>query len=338
MNTVRLDQVTKLYGEKPAVADVSLSFHSGELTVILGPSGCGKSTLLRILAGLVIADSGDVWFDDRNESETPAWKRDVAMVFQSYALYPHLSVFDNLAFPLRRRGYAKKEIRDKVAQVAADLGLLETLTRKPRRLSGGERQRVALGRALVRSPKLFLLDEPLCNLDARRRIDSRKLVKELHRRLRAPMVYVTHDQEEAMALADNLVVMRDGKLEQVGAPEHVYRNPSSPFVAKFLGNPPMNLLKASHLCRHNAVTTINTEGILGIRPEHISINHTEERHDCFVEGEIVEITRMGRECIVDVQVAETVIRALTRPDWTAPENPAVRISFESRHVARFDSM
>src|SRR6186997_2297919 len=246
MAVVTLDRLTKIYerGHAPAADSVNLEIRHGEFMVLLGPSGCGKTTTLRMIAGLESIPSGTLSIDDRIVNGIPAKERDIAMVFQSYALYPHMSVKENLAFGLRRRAVPRDEIERRVAGVAATLGLTPLLDRKPHALSGGQRQRVALGRAIVRDPKVFLFDEPLSNLDAALRVSTRGEIAAIHRRLGATMIYVTHDQVEAMTMGTRICIMNGGKVVQVAEPLEVYRRPANTFVASFLGNPPMNLLKA----------------------------------------------------------------------------------------------
>src|SRR6476661_2097486 len=247
MAVVTLDKLTKVYDRAhlPAADAVSLDVQHGEFMVLLGPSGCGKTTTLRMIAGLESISSGTVSIDGRVVNQVPAKDRDIAMVFQSYALYPHMSVKDNLAFGLKRRSVERSEIERRVANVAGILGLAELLGRKPHALSDGQRQRVALGRAIVRDPKVFLFDEPLSNLDAALRVSTRGEISALHRRLGATMIYVTHDQVEAMTMGTRICIMNGGKIVQVGEPLEVYRHPANTFVASFLGNPPMNLLRAA---------------------------------------------------------------------------------------------
>ncbi len=244
MATVTLDNLCKRYERSAdlAVDHVSLAVAHGEFMVLLGPSGCGKSTTLRMIAGLEAISSGQLAIDGRVVNDVPSKDRDIAMVFQSYALYPHMTVRDNLGFGLRRRGIDRNEIQRRVQDVAAMLGLPVLLDRKPYALSGGQRQRVALGRAIVRDPKVFLFDEPLSNLDASLRVSTRGELIKLHRRLGATMIYVTHDQVEAMTMGSRICIMDKGKVVQIGAPLEVYRSPANIFVAGFLGNPPMNLM------------------------------------------------------------------------------------------------
>jgi multiple sugar transport system ATP-binding protein len=243
---VKLQNITKSYGSgEPAVDNVTFTVNDGEFMVLLGPSGCGKSTTLRMIAGLEAISAGSLSIGERVMNAVPAKDRDIAMVFQSYALYPHMKVRDNLAFGLRRRGVAAAEINRRVASVAQTLGLAAFLDRKPFALSGGQRQRVALGRAIVREPAVFLFDEPLSNLDAALRVSTRNELIKLHQRLRATMIYVTHDQAEAMTMGTRICIMNKGRVAQIGAPLDVYRSPADTFVAGFLGNPPMNMLEAT---------------------------------------------------------------------------------------------
>jgi sn-glycerol 3-phosphate transport system ATP-binding protein len=245
MAAVTLDKVRKIYpGGVEAVKGVSLFIPDGSFTVLLGPSGCGKSTLLRMIAGLETVSEGSVSIGERMVNEVEPADRDIAMVFQNYALYPHMSVYDNMAYGLRNRGVPKPEIAARVTEAARLLAIEEFLKRKPRALSGGQRQRVAMGRAIVREPAAFLFDEPLSNLDAKLRVQMRVEIRRLHNRLKATSIFVTHDQVEAMTLADKVVVMNAGRIEQTGGPTEVYRLPATRFVATFIGSPAMNLLPA----------------------------------------------------------------------------------------------
>jgi len=244
MASIDIRSVHKLYGRTPAVRGVDLAVKDGEFVVVLGPSGCGKSTLLRMIAGLEDISGGEIAIDSHVVNHVEPARRGCAMVFQNYALYPHMTVAQNIGYALKVAGVPRTEREERVARIAATLGLEPFLTRKPSALSGGQRQRVAMGRAMVRSPGIFLFDEPLSNLDAKLRIQMRLEIKRLHRELRTTSVFVTHDQVEAMTLADTLVVMRDGLIEQAGSPSDVFRRPQSRFVASFLGSPPMNFLPA----------------------------------------------------------------------------------------------
>ncbi len=242
MAKVVYEHVTKRYGDVFAVNDLSLEIHDKEFLVLVGPSGCGKSTVIRLLAGLEAATHGTIYIGDRPVTDVPARDRDIAMVFQSYALYPHMSVYDNLAFGLKMHGMHKEHIRERVTQAAKALAIEELLKRRPGQLSGGQRQRVALGRAIVREPQVFLFDEPLSNLDAKLRVQTRAELSKLHDRLQTTFIYVTHDQIEAMTMATRIAVMKDGVLLQVGSPEELYFRPDNVFVAGFIGSPSMNFI------------------------------------------------------------------------------------------------
>ena len=245
MARVRLNNLTKHFGDVVAVDDVTLDIADREFLTLLGPSGCGKTTLLNMIAGLESPTAGEVWFDDRNVTAVPPERRDIAMVFQTYALYPHMRVFDNVAFGLKMRGVPAEERERLVHAAAKTMEIEHLLDRKPRALSGGQRQRVALARAIVRDPGVFLLDEPLSNLDAQLRVVMRTELKRLHGELEMTFVYVTHDQAESLILSDRIVVMREGKIQQIGTPESIYDSPANTFVAGFVGSPPINLLKGT---------------------------------------------------------------------------------------------
>ncbi len=292
MARVVWDQVTKKFGQVVALDNLTLTAEDGEFLVLVGPSGCGKTTALRLVAGLEEPTSGLIWIGDRVVNDLPPRDRDVAMVFQSYALYPHMSVYDNMAFGLKLRGFPKAEIDRRVKQVAEILGIADLLDRKPRQLSGGQRQRVALGRAIVREPKVFLMDEPLSNLDAKLRVQTRAELKKLHQALKTTTVYVTHDQVEAMTMGTRIAVMNKGVLQQVDTPQNVYEHPANIFVAGFIGSPAMNFFKgrlfsqdsklyidledfkvelSEQLGKALLAGGAGPEVVLGVRPEHIRL-------------------------------------------------------------------
>ncbi|GAA0780566.1 ABC transporter ATP-binding protein [Roseibium denhamense] len=268
MGQITLKQVTKSFGNVEVIPSLDLEIGDGEFTVFVGPSGCGKSTLLRLIAGLEDISSGQILIDGQDATSVPPAKRGLAMVFQSYALYPHMSVRKNIAFPLRMAKLHKAEQDRRVEQAAAVLNLTDYLDRRPGQLSGGQRQRVAIGRAIVREPSAFLFDEPLSNLDAALRVGMRLEISELHERLKTTMIYVTHDQVEAMTMADKIVVLRAGNIEQVGSPLELYKNPRNQFVAGFIGSPKMNFIQGEEAAKYGAHT-------IGIRPEHIAVSETD---------------------------------------------------------------
>jgi multiple sugar transport system ATP-binding protein len=271
--TLELASIVKSFDKTTILHGIDLAVKDGEFVVFVGPSGCGKSTLLRVIAGLESPTSGEIRIDGQNVNAVSAAHRGCAMVFQSYALYPHMTVYDNMAFGLENLGVAKAEIENKVGAAAKLLRLNELLQRKPTQLSGGQRQRVAIGRSIVREPKLFLFDEPLSNLDAELRVSMRAEIRDLHARLKATMVYVTHDQVEAMTMADKIVVLRAGKVEQVGAPLDLYNRPVNTFVAGFIGSPRMNFLPIALLPPQHPDAAMIPHGThtIGLRPEHAQI-------------------------------------------------------------------
>lgn len=309
MTDVILEKVGKTYPNGyHAIPSVDLSIEEGEFIVLVGPSGCGKSTLLRMVAGLESISTGELRIRGERMNEKEPADRDIAMVFQNYALYPHMTVYDNMAYGLKNRGMAKDLIAEKVSDVAAMLGLTELLQRKPRQLSGGQRQRVAMGRAMVRDPKVFLFDEPLSNLDAKLRVQMRVEIRQLQRKLGTTTLYVTHDQVEAMTLADRLVVLNKGKAEQIGTPMDLYNKPATPFVAAFIGSPSMNLLDA-HLTEQGI--TVSDELTLplshphrgaivwGIRPEHLEVS---DEHNADFALRIQAVESLGAETLIHGKV------------------------------------
>ena len=268
MGRIVLEKVVKTFGDTNVIPPLDLTIEDGEFAVFVGPSGCGKSTLLRLIAGLEDTTEGRILIDDQDVTEVSPSKRGLAMVFQSYALYPHMTVRKNIAFPLRMEKMEQAEIDKKVEAAANSLNLTDYLDRKPGQLSGGQRQRVAIGRAIVRDPSAFLFDEPLSNLDAALRVGMRLEISEMHKRMDTTMIYVTHDQVEAMTMADKIVVLQAGVIEQVGSPLELYHNPRNKFVAGFIGSPKMNFLEGAEAAKHNAHT-------IGVRPEHIAVSTTE---------------------------------------------------------------
>lgn len=302
MAEVRFEKVGKTYRDIRVIHGLNLTIQDGEFFTFVGPSGCGKSTVLNLIAGLVSVTEGNIYFDDTLVNENSPKERDVAMVFQSYALYPHMTVYRNIAFPLTMKKMHKKKIDEEVQRVAALLGLEQLLQRKPKELSGGQRQRVALGRAIIRKPKVFLMDEPLSNLDARLRIEMRAELKKLHHELNITTVYVTHDQSEALSLSERIAVLSDGAIQQCGTPQEVYLKPANTFVAGFIGSPPMNFMKAIVKQASPLEVECNSiifsppsdkeppEGtvILGIRPEDIIVSDKREDKSIEVTAVLVE--------------------------------------------------
>jgi multiple sugar transport system ATP-binding protein len=268
MGQISLNQVTKSFGEVQVIPPLDLDINEGEFVVFVGPSGCGKSTLLRLIAGLEDTTSGHIKIDNTDATTLPPAKRGLAMVFQSYALYPHMSVRKNIAFPMKMAGLDQATQDAKIDAAAKALNLTDYLDRRPGQLSGGQRQRVAIGRAIVREPAAFLFDEPLSNLDAALRVGMRLEISELHKKLKTTMIYVTHDQVEAMTMADKIVVLQAGVIEQVGSPLELYHEPRNKFVAGFIGSPKMNLIEGAEAKKHDATT-------IGIRPEHMKVSKTE---------------------------------------------------------------
>jgi multiple sugar transport system ATP-binding protein len=326
MGALTLNAVTKSFGTVDVIKGVDLTVEEGEFCVFVGPSGCGKSTLLRIIAGLEDATAGEVAIDGRRVNEVAPAKREIAMVFQSYALYPHLTVRDNMGLALKQAGIARAEITASVDRAADMLALGPLLDRRPAELSGGQRQRVAIGRAIVRTPKLFLFDEPLSNLDAALRVATRIEIARLHRQLGATMIYVTHDQVEAMTLADRIVVLRAGKVEQVGAPMELYNDPANTFVAGFIGSPQMNFLKAGALGMRSDT--------MGVRPEHIAIS----RESGQIEGTVSHVEKLGGETLVYVNTAAQgllTVRLFGEHDYAVEE--AAFLTPDQERAFHFDA-
>jgi multiple sugar transport system ATP-binding protein len=316
--------VSKRFGEVTAVDNVVLDIGDREFMVLLGPSGCGKSTLLRIVAGLEDPTEGEIWIGDQLVNDVPPKQRDIAMVFQSYALYPHKTVQANIEFPLKARGVGTRERSHAAREAAQVLGLSELLGRKPGALSGGQRQRVALARAIVRNPAVFLMDEPLSNLDAKLRGETRAELIALHQRVEGTFVYVTHDQVEAMTMGTRVAVMQRGVLEQVGPPQEVYDNPASLFVAQFLGTPPMNVFPAGTLERSDV--------LVGVRPEHITLDREGP-----LTARVLLVEALGYERLITcVLPNESRVVARTNDVNGPREGEAVFIDAEPRHRHHFD--
>jgi len=304
MGKVILEGLTKKFGNVVAVNNVNLEIKDGSFMVLLGPSGCGKTTILRLIAGLEKPTEGRIYIDDRDVTELSPKDRDIAMVFQTYSLYPHMTVYENIAFPLRIRRIKKDELDRRVREVADMLGLSEMLHKKPRELSGGQRQRVAMGRAIIRKPRVFLFDEPLSNLDAKLRIQMRAELSRLHKQLGITSIYVTHDQVEAMTLGDEIAVINKGEIQAVGEPLEIYKKPNNIFVAGFIGAPPMNIIKgeikdsefiSDKLCVQLSNPPIQGDCTIGIRPEHVEVVEGDG-----IEGTVEVVEAVGSESILYV--------------------------------------
>ena len=346
MANVQIDNIVKHYGSVQVMHGVSVDIEDGEFVVLVGPSGCGKSTLLRMLAGLEEVSGGTISISGRVVNEVLPKDRDIAMVFQSYALYPHKTVYENIAFPLRMAKRPKDEIRTKVERAASILDLGHLLDRYPKQLSGGQRQRVAMGRAIVRDPQVFLFDEPLSNLDAKLRVSMRMEIKELHQRLKTTIVYVTHDQIEAMTMADKIVVMRDGRVEQIGSPLDLYDRPQNVFVAGFIGSPSMNFVHGRMGTEGGHRVFVSESGLrlpvpdsaardgqevtYGIRPEHIRIGAGG------IPMNVVVVEPTGSETQIFARAGTDLIDAVVKERITARSGEEIGFVIDSANVHLFD--
>jgi multiple sugar transport system ATP-binding protein len=340
MATVEIQDAAKSFGSTQVIRGVSIDIRDGEFVVLVGPSGCGKSTLLRMIAGLEGIDAGEIRIGGRRVNGLPPKERDIAMVFQNYALYPHLTVADNLAFSLKLRQAPQQEIEQRVAKAAKILGLEPLLARLPKQLSGGQRQRVAMGRAIVRDPQVFLFDEPLSNLDAKLRVQMRTEIRELHQRLKATTVYVTHDQIEAMTMADKIVAMHDGVVEQVGTPLELYDRPRNVFVASFIGSPAMNLLPvkangqgvlddAGNRWTVPGVPTSGQTLTLGVRPEHLRLD------DAGLDARVQVVETTGSETHLVADAGGTRLNCVLRERVSLRPGDQVRLGVDKTHLHLF---
>ncbi len=325
MSKVELEGISKSFNKKTILSDINLSVEDKEFCVLVGASGCGKSTLLRMIAGLETPDSGNLYIDGKLSNNIPPKDRNIAFVFQSYALYPHLTVYDNIAFPLKLRNMKKDAIKAKVKEVSEILGLDEYLKRKPKELSGGQRQRVALGRAIVREPEVFLMDEPLSNLDAKLRVQMRYEIKKLHEKLNTTFIYVTHDQTEALTMGDKIVILNEGKIQQAGCADDIFNYPANTFVAGFMGNMPMNIIPASLndgiLCFDRVMITLSdfnknllgnrNKVLVGIRPESFTPYFVESIIPTGIRMHVGvdEVETIGGEKIIHFKLDETEVQA-----------------------------
>ncbi|MFA5385147.1 MAG: sn-glycerol-3-phosphate ABC transporter ATP-binding protein UgpC [Eubacteriales bacterium] len=355
MAKLLLENLTKVYDNKvAAVKDVNLSIEDKEFLVMVGPSGCGKSTILRMIAGLEEVTSGNIFIGETRVNDIPPKDRDIAMVFQNYALYPHMSVYNNLAFSLKMKGIDKEEIKRRVFDTAKILEIEELLKRKPKQLSGGQKQRVALGRAIIRDPKVFLLDEPLSNLDAKLRVQLRAEIYRLYKRLNTTIIYVTHDQTEAMTMGSKIVVLKDGVIQQVGTPQNIYKKPLNTFVAGFIGTPPMNLLEAEindelsvrfqqfyFTLEEKHKEVIRSSGyagkkvIFGIRAEEITTSQSE----CSmgpVTGEVEVIENLGSELNVYINTIDGDLVTKVHPGTEIRIEDQIKLYFNTGQIHLFD--
>ncbi|HVH74768.1 MAG TPA: sn-glycerol-3-phosphate ABC transporter ATP-binding protein UgpC [Stellaceae bacterium] len=356
MAQVAMRGLNKKYDEVPAVIDVNLDIHDKEFVVLVGPSGCGKTTTLRMVAGLESITSGRVLIDGTVVNNLAPMDRDIAMVFQNYALYPHMSVYDNMAFGLKMRKFDKPEIHKRVHEAAEILGIHDYLKRKPRQLSGGQRQRVALGRAIVRHPRVFLFDEPLSNLDAKLRVQMRVELKKLHQRLGTTAIYVTHDQVEAMTLGDRVVVMHNGRVQQVGDPLELYNEPANHFVAGFIGSPAMNFATVKVSAENGGMWAVG-DGIrlkipaaivarlgpyagrevrFGIRPEDLRVASDVDPAELTIEATVEVIERLGSEILLDVAVGRLTMVASVEPTVPAKVQEHLRLAVNPHRLHFFD--
>ncbi len=354
MSGVTLQKVVKRFGEVEVIHGIDLDIRAGEFVVFVGPSGCGKSTLLRMIAGLESTTGGDIVIGDTRVNDLPPRARDIAMVFQDYALYPHKSVFENMAFGLRLRKTSEEDIRRRVGEAAAILRIEHLLERKPRQLSGGQRQRVAMGRAIVRDPKAFLFDEPLSNLDAQLRNEMRTEIKKLHARLGKTIIYVTHDQVEAMTLADRIAVLSAGRVMQYAPPEEIYNRPAAKFVAGFTGSPAMNFLGGT-LAPDGASLSVGEARLpvpgalssaaqarrgqaieIGIRPEDVSLDARAMANAVDLPAQVVVTEPLGAETLVTVRLGGQELVARARPDLPARPGDAITARFDLDRLHLFD--
>ncbi len=344
MASVVIRDVKKSFGATPIIHGVNIDIQDGEFVILVGPSGCGKSTLLRMIAGLENITAGEIMIGDRVVNNVPPKERDIAMVFQNYALYPHMTVADNMAFSMKLRGAPKDEIKARVDKAAKILSLAPLLDRYPRQLSGGQRQRVAMGRAIVRDPQVFLFDEPLSNLDAKLRVQMRTEIKELHQRLKTTTVYVTHDQIEAMTMADKIVVMHDGIVEQIGAPLDLYDRPANQFVAGFIGSPAMNFVSGridgagfkadagfSLPIVGAPVASGGRPAVYGLRPEHIKLD------GAGLEARVHVVEPMGSETQVVADIAGHTLTCVFRERIQAKPGEIIRIAPDEKNTHLFDA-
>ncbi len=330
---ILVDHVTKLWGQTPAVADACFSVPAGQLVALLGPSGCGKSTTLRLIAGLDTPSSGRILIGGRDVTDLPPAQRGIAMVFQSYALFPHLNVAENIIFGLRVRKVPRAERDERLARAASLLGLKALLERKPSQLSGGQQQRVALARAIVAEAAVCLMDEPLSNLDAQLRLEMRREIRALQQRLGMTMVYVTHDQVEAMTMADQIILMNGGHIEQIGAPDDLYAHPRTPFAARFIGTPPMNILPAALLAEapHLAPDGAHGDALVGVRPEAARIG------PAGLSARVVAVEFLGAETLIETRLGEAAFVVRLPGKAAVAQGQTIHVEWLSSDAHLFDT-
>ena len=359
MAEIRFENVSKIYQDKTvAVKNINLNIKDKEFVVLVGPSGCGKSTTLRMLVGLEEISNGKLYIDDKCVNKIPPKDRDIAIVFQNYALYPHMTTYDNLSFGLKIKKVKKKEIRKRVMDVAKILEIEDLLEKKPKAMSGGQKQRVAIGRAIIRNPKVFLFDEPLSNLDAKLRVQMRIEITKLHQRLKTTIVYVTHDQVEAMTLGDRIVVMDKGKIQQIGTPANLYANPDNLFVAGFIGMPPMNIINGEIISDNNVVkfidnskelkvnlpannglkNYINKKIVMGIRSEDIQYNvNVDDKNFITLRRKILFIEQLGHEIYIYFKLQNKQIISRIKSDNSLQKGEEIDLLFNIKKMYFFDS-
>lgn len=343
---IRLENLSKKFDTVDAVKNLNITVEDGELVSILGPSGCGKSTTLFLIAGLHKLSSGDIFFGDKKVNELEADDREIGMVFQSYALYPHMTVLKNIMFPLKMKKVPKKEAEVQAKEIAKIMYIDELLDRKPSQLSGGQQQRVAIARALVKKPKILLLDEPLSNLDARLRIELRDEIKRIQKQVGITTIFVTHDQEEAMSISDKILLMKDGECQQYATPKEMYMNPANEFVARFLGNPPINLLSGKYLKDANSIKIDDTNTTISIDKYSYNLNNSNEQitigirpEDLFIVdkdysfiGNVVSLQTLGKEIYVKTKVGKWEVTMVTPWDLDLKVGDSIALGIKRLHV------
>ncbi|SER56839.1 multiple sugar transport system ATP-binding protein [Gracilibacillus ureilyticus] len=344
---VRIENVTMEFQNTVAVNSLSTTIRNGEMVSLLGPSGCGKSTTLMLLAGLYKPTCGNIYFGEKNVTNIDAEKREIGMVFQNYALYPHLSVLKNIMFPLRMQKVPKREAKDRAMEMARLVQIGHLVDRKPGQLSGGQQQRVAIARALVKKPNLLLLDEPLSNLDARLRLEMREEIRRIQQEVGITAIFVTHDQEEALSISDRVMLMKDGVLQQDSIPQEMYRKPINSFAAAFIGNPPINFLLARKTEQAGNYELVNSSQIIklpgylnqqkiqiGLRPENLFLT---DKDNALLTGEVIHLETIGRDTLIRVQIEDVTIRALIDPSIPINVGDQCHLGIEQDHVHYFDT-